>query len=93
MTNNLKTLIQTYARYENDSSYFNKCYDYRLDCVYMILIKDFKNIIKSSTHKDHANRLYREFADAFKLKFVDVRTVGNCARRFNQEELVGVSND
>ena len=97
MTNNLKTLAQDYARYENDNSYFNVCYDMRLDSVFFIFLNEFKNVIKSSTHRDHTNRLYKEFANAFKLKFADVKRLGEGVIKFYQDEAVekmkGVSND
>tara|TARA_E500000318_G_scaffold107431_1_gene116710 strand:- start:1263 stop:1556 length:294 start_codon:yes stop_codon:yes gene_type:complete len=97
MTNNLKTLAQDYARYENDSYYFDRCYDMRLDRVYFIFLDEFKNIIKSSTHRDHTNRLYKEFANAFKLKFADVKRMGNCAMSIREDEAVekmkGASNE
>ena len=44
--------------------------------------------IKVSTHSDHANLLYKELSDAFKLKFADVKKAGSLANEFNQEELV-----
>ena len=95
--NNLTTLVQGYARYENDNSYFNKCYDMRLDSVFLIFLDEFKNVIKSSTHRDHTNRLYKEFANAFKLKFADVKRMGESAIKIREDEVVekiqGASNE
>lgn len=97
MTNNLKTLAQDYARYENDNNYFNACYDMRLDRVLFIFLDEFKNVIKSSTHRDHTNRLYKEFADAFKLKFADVKRMGESVIEIRKDRVVekiqGVTNE
>ena len=95
--NNLTTLVQDYARYENDNNYFNTCYDMRLDRVFFIFLDEFKNVIKSSTHRDHTNKLYREFANAFKLKFADVKRMGEVAIKIREDRVVekmkGASNE
>ena len=87
MTNNLKTLIQSYANGDGGET-LSRDYDYRLTNVFTILINDFPHIIKSSTHPDHSTRLYKEFADAFKLKFADVKRAGKGANKINLEDLV-----
>jgi len=87
MTNNLKTLIQSYANGDGGET-LSKSYKDRLTTVFTILINDFPNIIKSSTHKDHSNRLYHEIAFAFKLKFVDVKRISKGANEINLEDLV-----
>lgn len=87
MTNNLTTLIQSYVN--GDGGYtLSKTYRDRLTSVFTILINDFPHIIKSSTHKDHSNRLYQELAFAFNLKFADVKRISKGANEINVEDLV-----
>jgi len=87
MTNNLETLIQYQAN--GDGGYIlSQNYDRRLMEVYGILIIDFPNITKRHTHRDHKNRLYKALADAYKVKFADVKELGICSRNVREEELV-----
>jgi hypothetical protein len=87
MTNNLKTLIQSYANGDGGET-LSKNYNDRLTSVFTILMNDFPHIIKSSTHSDHSTRLYKEFANAFRLKFADVKRVAKGANEINVEDLI-----
>ena len=84
---NLRAIVQSYVNGDGGET-LSKNYDDRLMDVYTILMRDFSRTIKVSTHSDHANLLYKEFSDAFKLKFADVKKAGSLANEFNQEELV-----
>ena len=84
---NLRAIVQSYVNGDGGET-LSKNYDYRLTDVYTILMRDFSHVIKVSTHSDHANLLYRELSNAFKLKFADVKKAGSLANEFNQEELV-----
>ena len=81
---NLRAIVQSYVNGDGGET-LSKNYDYRLMDVYTILMRDFSHVIKVS---DHANLLYKELSDAFKLKFADVKKAGSLANEFNQEELV-----
>ena len=87
MTNNLTTLIQSYVNGDGGET-LSKSYEDRLNDVFLILMKDFPRVIQKSTHITNRWRLYLEFSNAFKLKFTDVKRVGNLAGEFNAEELV-----
>ena len=87
MNNNLETRIEYEAN--GDGGYIlSQNYDRRVMEVYGILIIHFPNITQRSTHKDHKNRLYKALANAYKVKFADVRELGDCAREVREEELV-----
>ena len=87
MDYNLETLIQYQAN--GDGGYIlSQNYDRRLDEVYGTLIIDFPNITQRHTHRDHKNRLYKALANAYKVKFADVKELGDCARNVREKDLV-----
>ena len=87
MRNNLETLIKYQAN--GDGGYvLSQNYDCRLDAVYGILIIDYPNISQRHTHRDHKNRLYKALADSYKVKFADVKRLGDCVRAVREDEFV-----
>lgn len=87
MRNNLETLIKYQAN--GDGGYIlSQNYDRRLDEVYGTLIFDYPNICQRHIHKDHKNRLFKALANAYKVKFADVKRLGDCVRAVREEELV-----
>jgi len=83
----LETLIEYQAN--GDGGYIlSQNYDRRLDEVYGTLVFDYPNICQRHTHRDHKNRLYKALANTYKLKFADVKELGDCARNFREKELV-----
>lgn len=87
MRNNLETLIKYQAN--GDGGYIlSQNYDRRLDEVYGTLIIDFPNITQRHTHRDHKNRLYKALANAYKVKFADVKELGDCARNVREQDFV-----
>jgi len=87
MRNNLETLIKYQAN--GDGGYIlSQNYDRRLDEVYGTLIIDYPNITQRHTHRDHKNRLYKALANAYKVKFADVKELGDCARNVREQDFV-----
>ena len=87
MNYNLETRIKYQAN--GDGGYIlSQNYDRRLNEVYGILIFDYPNICQRHIHRDHKNRLYKALADAYKVKFADVKRLGDCVRAVREEEYV-----
>ena len=84
---NLETSIQYQAN--GDGGYIlSQNYDLRLDEVYGTLISDYANICHSHVHRDHKNRLFKALANAYKVKFADVKRLGDYVRAVREEEIV-----
>ena len=87
MNYNLETSIKYQAN--GDGGYIlSQNYDRRLDEVYGILIFNFPNICQRHIHIDHKNRLFKSLADAYKVKFADVKRLADCVRAVREEEYV-----
>tara|TARA_Y100000004_G_scaffold170803_1_gene206156 strand:- start:71 stop:388 length:318 start_codon:yes stop_codon:yes gene_type:complete len=87
MRNNLETLIKYQAN--GDGGYIlSQNYDRRLDEVYGNLIFDYPHICQRSTHKEQKNRLFKALANSYKVKFADVKRLGDCVQAVREEEFV-----
>lgn len=87
MYNNITKVIQSYVNNDGGET-LSQSYEDRLNNVFLIFIKDFSRVIARSTHISNKTRVYLEFSRAFKLKFKDVKKIGELASELNVEELV-----
>ena len=91
MENKVYGAIERFIEYQanGDGGYIlSQNYDRRLDEVYGNLIFDYPHICQRSTHKEQKNRLFKALANSYKVKFADVKRLGDCVQAVREEEFV-----